>query len=210
MPHPPPPSTSCDVDPHALDWELERLQAPTAAELRIAHRAGVDPNVLLVRFRERYAAALAKDVATINAIVGEDAAGPQYHKLMDHLNEYAAVRREEWWVTPVEVVAALLAPGTDTHEVGEMARRSMFVGLLVRVSRPIQTSRQVARERCGARARGAGRPRAQATRSSAASGDSGDDDGPGEPPAAPLRLAPPARAVLTFGCLTAAERGEAS
>ena len=48
------------------------------------------------------------------------------------------------------------------------------------------------------RRRGAGRPRAQATRSSARSGDGPDDDGPGEPPVAPHRLAA-SRAVLVGG-----------
>lgn len=53
------------------------------------------------------------------------------------------------------------------------------------------------------------RPRAQSARSSAKSGDSGSDDA-GDPPRPrpALGLAPPARAFLTFGCLTAAERGE--
>jgi hypothetical protein len=59
------------------------------------------------------------------------------------------------------------------------------------------------RHRPQARRRGAGRPRATASRSSARSGDSGDDGG--EPPA-PLRLAS-TRAVLTFGCLSAEARG---
>lgn len=60
--------------------------------------------------------------------------------------------------------------------------------------------------RIAPRPREARRPRAQASRSSAASGDSGDD-GP-LPPASRLRLVPRPRAVLTFACLTAEQRGE--
>lgn len=54
-----------------------------------------------------------------------------------------------------------------------------------------------------------GRPRvrqAARRRSTARSGTPPGDEGPGEPPQ--LRLAPPPRAVLTFGCLTAQQRGE--
>ena len=59
------------------------------------------------------------------------------------------------------------------------------------------------------RRRGAGRPRAAATRSSARSGDSGDDDASGEPaPARSLRLAPPPKTIYTFACLPADDRGQ--
>ena len=57
------------------------------------------------------------------------------------------------------------------------------------------------------RRRGAGRPRAQAARSSAKSGDSPDDPPRRRPT---LRLAPPSRAVFCCGLLSAAERGEAA
>jgi hypothetical protein len=50
-----------------------------------------------------------------------------------------------------------------------------------------------------ARQRGAGRPRAHATRSSARSGDSGDSSDGSEPPDAQLSLAP-RRATWQFGC----------
>jgi hypothetical protein len=53
------------------------------------------------------------------------------------------------------------------------------------VIHPRRNSPRISR-RSRARRRGAGRPRAQACRSSAKSGDSGDD-GPGEPPPASLR-----------------------
>jgi len=60
-----------------------------------------------------------------------------------------------------------------------------------------------------ARPRGAGRPRAQATRSSARSGDSpSDDDGPLDASRPRLELAPPPRARLAFAALSADERGE--
>lgn len=49
------------------------------------------------------------------------------------------------------------------------------------------------------------RPRPRVRRTSSSSRTASAD--PGEPPAAHLRLAPPPRAVLTFGCLSAAERG---
>jgi len=60
------------------------------------------------------------------------------------------------------------------------------------------------------RRRGAGRPRAQAARSSSRSGDSGSDDGsddgsPHRQETAPLRLAPTPRAVLVFGAKPAAD-----
>lgn len=205
MTHPPPVTASPEADVITPTWELERLQPPTETQLRLAHRVGVDPNVLLVRFTERYQAAVAKDYATINAIVGDEhAVTPQYTEMSDHLNQIAEDRREEWWVAPVEAVARLLAPGADTRPVAEAARRSMFVGLTVRVNRPT-APRQVARADCP---RSEHRPATRRTSSSSrsSSADPGDD-GPGEPPAASLRLAPPPRAVLTFGCLSADERG---
>ncbi|MEJ7786986.1 MAG: hypothetical protein WKF96_19470 [Solirubrobacteraceae bacterium] len=58
--------------------------------------------------------------------------------------------------------------------------------------------------RSAPRQRGAGRPRSAATRSSKASGDSPTDGPPHQQDAAPLRLAPPARAVLVFGARPAA------
>lgn len=65
---------------------------------------------------------------------------------------------------------------------------------------------RVGRTRGAARRRGAGRPRGAVRRSSAASGDSGDE-GPGEPPPPRLRLVKP-RATYSFGVLTAEQRGE--
>ncbi len=60
----------------------------------------------------------------------------------------------------------------------------------------------------GTRARGAGRPRARRTSSSSrTSGADPGDEGPGEPPPPRLGLAPPPRAILTYGLLTAEQRG---
>jgi hypothetical protein len=73
------------------------------------------------------------------------------------------------------------SPFFDGFEEHHADIRREFVNLARRRAMPCRTARRTAPRR-----RGAGRPRAQATRSSAASGDSGDD-GPGEQSPASLR-----------------------
>lgn len=184
MTHPPPVTASPEAGVITPTWELERLQPPTETQLRLAHRVGVDPNALLVRFTERYQAAVAKDYATINAIVGDEhVVTPQYREMSDHLNQIAEDRREEWWVAPVEAVARLLAPGADTRQVADAARRSMFVGLTVRVNRPT-AARQVARADCP---RSEHRPATRRTSSSSRT-SSADPGGADSDPPPPPRL----------------------
>lgn len=91
-----------------------------------------------------------------------------------------------------------LATGSEICEVGAsvMAYAVTRRGAAAMTPTPPEHSApELARPpgRAGARSREAGGPRSQARRSSARSGDSGDD-GRGEPPAAPFRLAPPPRA----------------
>lgn len=97
-----------------------------------------------------------------------------------------------------EIDSSVLAFAVGCHGAGEVVKQCQ---------EPPREPEPGAPTRRMPRRRGAGRPRAQATRSSAKSGDS-DDDAPGEPePEGPSRLARLKRAVLTFGLLSAAERG---
>lgn len=183
-------------------WELERLRPPSAVELLLEHRAGRDPNALLERFTGQYLAACVKDYATISEIVGDDNYGPRYRELSDQLNKIAEDRREDWWVTPLKTVARLVAGARAARAVSEQARRSLTVGFIIRTDKLVGR-RQRARARCP---RLEQRPRAR--RAGASSRTSSADPGSDQPGEPALRLAPAARAVLTFGCLTAAERGE--
>jgi predicted nucleic acid-binding protein len=76
--------------------------------------------------------------------------------------------------------------GAFTHDPGLAAQDRAIVATMRH--RGADRVKATHRSRPSARRRGAGRPRAQAARSSVRSGDSGDD-GPGEPPAAHPALA---------------------
>lgn len=83
-------------------------------------------------------------------------------------------------------------------------RRRVMVRMRIEDARAVKHILPAACARHNARSRGAGRPRAQATRSSARSGDgpSASDSDPHELDVASHRLAP-RRAVLTFGLVRA-------
>jgi hypothetical protein len=88
----------------------------------------------------------------------------------------------------------------DQQAAATLYRRRQRDGLTRAAPRKID-----APARTAPRARSPRRVARRSTRSSAASGDSPDEGG--EPPVGHLRLAPTPRAVFTFGCLTATERG---
>ncbi len=170
-------------------WALERLQPPTAAQLRLAHRSGLDPNTLLEQFNEQYNAAFAHDAATIDALVGDtESCGSLYCELWDHLNEVAEDRHYEWWIGPRLEVARLLNPAAtarDLQGVERMLRSQRTFGHLI----SLRPRRHSSRSRLTAlRPQGRGRTRRPAERRIAkvASGDDpGDADGELAPAAAP-------------------------
>jgi len=106
-------------------------------------------------------------------------------------------------------LAALSAKQRDRfHAVARGGRPPVIQGEQKSLERALRCESVAARglTRPTTRRRGAGRPRAQAARSSSRSGDSGSDDGPPHRlETAPLRLAPPARAVLVFGARPAGD-----
>lgn len=190
-----------------LVWEVERLRPPTTAEMTFAKRAGLDPNALINRFEQQYQAATSADAATIREIADDaETCGPNFRALWDEVTQIADDRHEEWWIAPLAAVAQILAPGADTCQLVEAARRSRYVGHTVTISKAKQVR---SRARCTRNESRPSAPRSRrASSSSTTSGSDPGDEGPGEqPPAGSLRLAPPPRAILTFGCLSAEQRG---
>ncbi len=175
MQHPPSATVSPEAAVQPTAWALERLRPPTRVELLLAHRAGRDPNALLERFTEQYLAACARDAATINAIIGDkDDVSPQYIALWDHLNAHAEAHRDEWWDAPLRMVARLLAGPRAGRELADKARRSLYVGFIVKRTTPIG-SRQPKCARCP---RSEHRPAARRTSSSSrtSSADPGESE----------------------------------
>ncbi len=117
----PPPAQA--VDPTEIDWAVLRLKPPSEHELKLAHRVGLDPNILVKRFRKQYSAAIAADSAKINAIVGDDdSCGPVYQALWDYLNEFCTARHHEWWAEPLQNLAKVLNPAASIRDLDGIER----------------------------------------------------------------------------------------
>lgn len=187
--------------PGTTRWALAALTAPTVAQLRLAHKAGVDPNKLLERFNGQYSDALRADVAKIEALVGDDPMSEPYRALMDELNKIAEDRFHDWWIAPRQAVARILNPDatdSDLQRLGQMVyRRPSCVVTYspARKDRPTGVDRRRAlRGAPRARARRPSARRSSGVRSGADPGSASD----GEHAPAVLRVRRPSGRTAVF------------